>query len=190
MPALDPELMTPYRVLLGRSPVGMGPNRRPLPLYVTLYTLTMTTLPLTSYVMPDWSVTALDSDSWDTELLTEFNSKQADLNSRRIVCRIDGKRYAAALRINALHSTPACRNWNKSPAFVSPFVCHEDFAVCNARSATCLCRCEYLPSSDLNRGYGISRPDDPLTHQRLNARANLACRLKVILRCCADRAMP
>ena len=53
MPALDPELTMPYRVLLGRSPVGMGPNRRPLPLYVTLYTLTMTTLPLTSYVMPD-----------------------------------------------------------------------------------------------------------------------------------------
>ena len=56
-------------MLLGRSPVGMGPNRRPLPLYVTLYTLTMTTLPLTSYVMPDWSVTALDLDSWDTESL-------------------------------------------------------------------------------------------------------------------------
>ena len=94
-----------------------------------------------------------------TELLTEFNSKQADLNSRRIVCRIDGKRYAAALWINALHSAPACRNWNKSPAFVGPFVCHEDFAVCNARSTTCLCRSEYLPSSDLNRGYGISSPD-------------------------------
>ena len=92
----------------------------------------------------------------DTELLTKFNSKQADLDSRRIVCRIDGKRYAAALQINALHSAPACRNWNKSPAFVSPFVCHEDFAVCNARSATCLCRCEYLPPSDLNRGYGIT----------------------------------
>ena len=67
MPAFEPELTMPYRVLLGRNPVGMGPNRRPLPLYVTLYTLTMTTLPLTSYVMPDWSVTALDSDSWDTE---------------------------------------------------------------------------------------------------------------------------
>lgn len=146
----------PYRVALGRSPSGMGPNRRALPLYVTLYTLTMTTLPLTSYVMPDWSVATFDSESWDTELLTEFNSKQADLNSRRIVCRIDGKRYAAAFRINALHSAPACRNWNKSPAFVSPFVCHEDFAVCNARSAACLCRCEHLPLSDLNRGYGIT----------------------------------
>ena len=32
-----------------------------------LYALTMTTLPLVSYVMPDWSVTALVSDSWDTE---------------------------------------------------------------------------------------------------------------------------
>ena len=31
-----------------------------------------------------------------------------------------------------------------------------------------------------------SRPDDPLTHQRLNARANLARRLKVILRGCVD----
>ena len=97
----------------------------------------------------------------DTELLNEFNSKQADLNSRRIVCRIDGKRYAAAFRINALHSAPACRNWNKSPAFVSPFVCHEDFAVCNARSAACLCRCEHLPLSDLNRGYGITRSGKP-----------------------------
>ena len=80
MPAFEPELTMPYRVLLGRSPLGMGPNRRELPLYVTLYTLTMTTLPLTSYVIPDWSVATLDSDSWYTELLTEFNSKQADLN--------------------------------------------------------------------------------------------------------------
>ena len=67
MPAFEPELTMPYRVLLGRSPLGMGPNRRELPLYVTLYTLTMTTLPLTSYVMPDWSVATFDSESWDTE---------------------------------------------------------------------------------------------------------------------------
>ena len=80
MPAFKPELTMPYRVLLGRSHLGMGPNRRELPLYVMLYALTMTTLPLTSYVIPDWSVATFYSESWDTELLTEFNSKQADLN--------------------------------------------------------------------------------------------------------------
>ena len=101
-----------------------------------------TTLPeRTAEILPPPIETCLvkESCTGDTELLTEFNSKQADLNSRRIVCRIDGKRYAAALRINVLHGAPACRNWNKSQAFVSPFVCHEDFVVCNARSATCLC---------------------------------------------------
>ena len=67
MPEFEPALTMPYRVAFGRSPVGMGPNRRILPLYVMLYTLTMTTLPLTSYVIPDWSVADLDSDSWDTE---------------------------------------------------------------------------------------------------------------------------
>lgn len=67
MPAFESELMMPYRVAIGRSPVGMGPNLRLLPLYETLYTLTMTTLPLTSYVMPDWSVATFDSESWDTE---------------------------------------------------------------------------------------------------------------------------
>ena len=72
MPAFEPELTMPYRVLLGRSPVGMGPNRRPLPLYVTLYALTMTTLPLTSYVIPDWSVATFDSESWDTESLLDI----------------------------------------------------------------------------------------------------------------------
>lgn len=72
MPAFEPELTMPYRVLLGRSPLGMGPNRRELPLYVTLYTLTMTTLPLTSYVMPDWSVATFDSESWDTESLLDI----------------------------------------------------------------------------------------------------------------------
>ena len=49
MPAFEPELTMPYRVLLGRSPLGMGPNRRELPLYVMLHALTMTTLPLTTY---------------------------------------------------------------------------------------------------------------------------------------------
>ena len=62
----------PYRVLLGRSPLGMGPNRRELPLYVMLYALTMTTLPLTSYVIPDWSVATFDSESRDTESLLDI----------------------------------------------------------------------------------------------------------------------
>lgn len=89
MPAFEPELMTPYRVLLGRSPVGMGPNRRPLPLYVTLYTLTMTTFPLTSYVMPDWSVTALDSESWDTESRSDVkHGRVADRASPRVLVEV------------------------------------------------------------------------------------------------------
>ena len=67
MPAYEPVLTMPYRVALGRSPVAMGPNRRAVPLYVTLYTLTMTIFPLTSYVIPDWSVATFDSESWDTE---------------------------------------------------------------------------------------------------------------------------
>ena len=79
MPAFEPELTMPYRVLLGRSPLGMGPNRRELPLYVTLYTLTMTTLPLTSYVMPDWSVATFDSESWDTESLVQDRKRCSDV---------------------------------------------------------------------------------------------------------------
>ena len=41
----------------------------------------MTTLPLTSYVMPDWIVTALDSDSWDTESLVDLPVNRASVTA-------------------------------------------------------------------------------------------------------------
>ena len=47
-------------------------------------------------------------------------------------------------------------------------------------------RCHRRHVDGAHRVYGISRPDDPLAHQRLNARADLPRRLKVILRGCVD----